>query len=86
MKITGVRTKLYEFDLARPISDSNDPAGRKHVTNLAVFIDTDAGVTGMSMSSPAARSHIHAMVGDLLLGRDPRGVKGLWKKMVDTST
>jgi L-alanine-DL-glutamate epimerase-like enolase superfamily enzyme len=83
MKITAVRTRLYEFDLARPISDANDSTGRSHVTNLAVFIDTDAGVTGMALTSPAARSHIHAMVNDLLLGRDPRGVKGLWKKMVD---
>ncbi len=83
MKITGVRTKLYEFDLARPISDANDPAGRQHVTNLAVFIDTDTGITGTALGSPAARSHIHGMVNDLLIGRDPRGVKGLWKKMVD---
>jgi hypothetical protein len=60
MKISGVRTKLHEFDLARPISDSNDPAGRRRVTNLAVLIDNDEGVTGTAMGSPAARGHIHA--------------------------
>ena len=83
MKISSVRTKLYEFDLARPISDANDPAGRRLVTNLAVFIDTDEGVTGTAMGSPSARGTIHSMVNDLLMGRDPRGVKGLWKRMVD---
>jgi L-alanine-DL-glutamate epimerase-like enolase superfamily enzyme len=83
MKITGVRTRLYEFDLARPISDANDPAGRQRVTNLAVFVDTDEGITGVSMGSPAARSQIHGFVDGLLRGRDPRGVRGLWKLMVD---
>lgn len=53
MKITGVRTVLYEFDLARPISDSNDPTGLQHKTNLTVFIDTDAAITGVSMGSQA---------------------------------
>ena len=84
MKITGVRTLLYEYDLARPISDANDPDGRQHVTSLAVLIDTDAGITGMSLGSPSARSHIHGMVDSLLLGHDPRGVRGLWKKLVDS--
>lgn len=84
MKITGVRTLLYEYDLARPISDANDPDGHQHVTSLAVLIDTDAGVTGMSLGSPSARSHIHSMVDSLLLGHDPRGVRGLWKKLVDS--
>ncbi len=84
MKITGVRTLLYEYDLARPISDANDPDGRQRVTSLAVLIDTDAGITGMSLGSPSARSHIHNMVDGLLLGHDPRGVRGLWKKLVDS--
>ena len=84
MKITGVRTLLYEYDLARPISDANDPDGRQRVTSLAVLIDTDAGITGMSLGSPSARSHIHGMVDGLLLGHDPRGVRGLWKKLVDS--
>ena len=83
MKITGVRTRLYEFDLARPISDANDPYGHRGVTSAAVYIDTDAGITGMSFGSPAARSHIHSFVDTLLVGHDPRGVRGLWKKMVD---
>src|SRR5919197_4810132 len=83
MKITGVRTKIYEYDMARPISDANDPYGHQRVTSVAVFIDTDEGITGDSIGSPAARGHIHHFVETLLVGCDPRGVRGLWKKMVD---
>jgi L-alanine-DL-glutamate epimerase-like enolase superfamily enzyme len=83
MKITDVRTVLYEYEMARPISDANDPHGRQHVTSVAVFLDTDAGVTGQSMTSPSAREHVHDFVNNLLIGCDPRGVRGLWKKMVD---
>ena len=83
MKITGVRTKLYEYDMLRPLGDANSPQGRSRVASLAVFIDTDEGITGISEGSPGARSNIHSMVETLLIGRDPRGVKGLWKRMVD---
>ena len=83
MKITGVRTQLYEIELTRPIGDANSPTGCKRVASLAVFIDSDEGVTGLSLGSPGARGQIHGMVENLLLGRDPRGVRGLWKRMVD---
>ena len=33
--------------------------------------------------APGARSQIHALVDAVLVGEDPRGVRGLWKKMVD---
>ncbi len=45
MKITGVRTKLYEYEMLRPLGDANSPKGRSHVASLAVFIDTDEGIT-----------------------------------------
>jgi len=83
MKITGVRTKLFQMALDRPLGDANGPQGRKTMSSLAVWIDTDEGVTGVSLGSPGARGHIHSMVSELLVGRDPRGVRGLWKKMVD---
>ena len=41
MKITGVRTTLYEYDMLRPLADANGPAGRQQTSGLAVFIDTD---------------------------------------------
>jgi L-alanine-DL-glutamate epimerase-like enolase superfamily enzyme len=83
MKITGVRTQLYEIELTRPIGDVNSPNGRKRAASLAVFIDSDEGLTGLALGAPGARGQIHSMVGTLLLGRDPRGVRGLWKRMVD---
>jgi L-alanine-DL-glutamate epimerase-like enolase superfamily enzyme len=81
MKITGVRTILYEFQMKRSLGDANSPRGRDRSSSLAIFLDSDEGVTGISYGSPAARSHIHSMVDQLLVGRDPRGVRGLWQKM-----
>ena len=83
MKITGVRSQLYEIELTRPIGDANSPTGCRRVASLVVFIDSDEGVTGLSLGSPGARGQIHGMIETLLLGRDPRGVRGLWKRMVD---
>ena len=85
MKITGVRTILYEFTMKRSLGDANSPRGRDRASNLAIFVDSDEGVTGISYGSPAARSHIHSMVDQLLVGRDPRGVRGLWQKMDDVA-
>ncbi|HUX85969.1 MAG TPA: mandelate racemase/muconate lactonizing enzyme family protein [Chloroflexota bacterium] len=85
MKITGVRTKPFMMKLDRPLGDANDPIGRDRMASLAVYVDTDDGVTGISLGSPAARNQIHAMVSELLVGHDPRGVRGLWKKMIDSA-
>lgn len=83
VKITGVRTMPYEFEMARPLGDANLPQGSRRAAGMAVFIDTDEGVTGVALGNPGARAHIHTLVEELLVGRDPRGVRGLWKKMVD---
>lgn len=83
MKITGVRTKIYGFEMKRALGDANSPRGWRHSTHMAVLIDTDEGVTGVALGSTSARGHIHAFVENLLLGKDPRGVRGLWKLMVD---
>ncbi len=82
MKITRIRTKLYEFEFSRPLGDANSPQGRKKAAQLSIFIDTDEGLTGVSMGSPSARQTIPSLE-PLLIGEDPRGVRGLWKKMVD---
>ncbi len=82
MKITRVRTKLYEFETTRPLGDANSPQGRKKSASLSIFIDTDEGLTGVSLGSPPAHQTISSLE-PLLIGEDPRGVRGLWKKMVD---
>jgi L-alanine-DL-glutamate epimerase-like enolase superfamily enzyme len=83
MKITGVRTTLFEFDMARPLGDANGPAGIQRSGGLAIFLDTDAGISGVMTGAPGARALIHGIVEGALVGQDPRGVRGLWKRMVD---
>ena len=83
MKITGVRTVLYEITMTRALGDANNPTGRQQAANLAVFIDTDEGLSGVTLAAPAARTHIHSYVDTLLKGEDPRGVRGLWQRMVN---
>ena len=82
MKITGIRTQLYEFEMSRPLGDANSPDGRSKACALVLFIDTDDDPTGVCLGSAGARESIHALA-PLLVGRDPRGVRGLWKAMVD---
>jgi L-alanine-DL-glutamate epimerase-like enolase superfamily enzyme len=83
MKITGVRSHLYQFEMTRLLGDANSPQGWKGATHLAVFLDTDEGITGVSLGSGSARRHIHSFVDRFLVGRDPRGVRGLWQRMAD---
>ena len=83
VKVTGVRTALFEHSMPRPIGDANNPRGRQQYAALAVFLDTDEGLTGVSLGDPALRDAIHAMAENLLIGRDPRGVVGLWQRMAD---
>ncbi|MSQ08818.1 MAG: mandelate racemase/muconate lactonizing enzyme family protein [Dehalococcoidia bacterium] len=82
MKITGVKTTLYEIAMARPMGDANSPAGRKRSGGLTVEVTTDEGITGVAPSGPGARAQIQSMCEGLLVGEDPRHVTGLWQKMV----
>lgn len=83
IKITGVRTYQYEFTMVRPLGDANGPEGSDRSAGLAIFLDTNEGVSGVMVGSPGARDLIHGLVDGLLVGQDPRGVRGLWKKMND---
>ena len=83
MKITGIRTHLFEHKMERPIGDANSPRGRALNAGLALFLDTDSGLTGVALGDPGAEARLHAMTRDLLLGRDPRGVVGLWQRMAN---
>jgi L-alanine-DL-glutamate epimerase-like enolase superfamily enzyme len=83
MKITGIRFKPYEIGLTRSLGDANGPHGNTRMAMMAVFLDTDAGVTGISLSGPGMQGMLTGMVEGLLVGHDPRGVRGLWKRMMD---
>ena len=52
MKITAVRTRPYMIDLARPLGDANTPHGFDSSAGLAVFVDSDEGVTGVARARP----------------------------------
>ena len=82
MKITGVRTQPYQIKMKRPISDANNPIGGDLMTSTALWLDTDEGLSGISMSQ-GGDTLLHAMVENLLVGKDPRGVLGHWNTMVD---
>lgn len=81
MHITGLRAVSYTFAAARPISDVNFPEGRQEMRSTALFVDTDTELVGIAVggASPAALASFEP----LLIGKDPRGVRGLYKRMVD---
>lgn len=79
MKVTGFRSHTYEYQLARKLGDANGPLGSDYGRGSILYIDTDVGVTGIALGGgPVARRLEH-----LIVGEDPRGVVGLWKKMQD---
>ena len=83
MKVTNVRTQSYEVELTRPLGDANDIRGCTHTATMAVYLDTDEGLTGIALSGPGMEKTIKGLVDDLIVGHDPRGVRGLWKRMMD---
>ena len=36
--------------MTRPIGDANNPVGRQQYAALAIFLDTDVGLTGLSLA------------------------------------
>ena len=83
MRITGVRTQPYRIPLNRLMGDVNNPVGSDTMVCTAVMLDTDEGLTGIAVGQGSSRS-VHNMTSDVLVGRDPRGVVGLWHAMVSS--
>lgn len=80
MRITGVRTTLYEYGVRRPIGDVQLPDGARRIAELAVFLTTDEEVTGVAIGAASAQPIVHALT-EHLVGRDPREVRGLYELM-----
>ena len=79
MKITDYRLEAYEMRMDRPIGDANGPVGEDIAGGSILWINTDAGVSGVApMGTPAVERLFH-----LIEGEDPRGVVGLWQRTVD---
>jgi len=79
MKITGYRLEKYIQKLDRAIGDANYPAGDDLMGMAILWIDTDEGISGMA---PAGNDAVESLF-HVIEGKDPRGVVGLWKDMVD---
>ena len=83
MKITGVRSVNYVYETDRVLSDANARRGRKLFSGMIIYIDTDEGITGINpLSTPDSEPLINVL-SSLIIGKDPRGVVGLWKIMMD---
>ena len=83
MKITGMESTLYAFDLDRRMGDANSPSGRIKGSGCIVELHTDEGLTGIGLGGAGVRPQMQGMVEQLLAGQDPRRVQGLWQRMVD---
>src|SRR5690606_25073266 len=65
------------------MGDANSPAGRIKATGCLVELQTDAGLTGIGISTGRARAEINNIVKNVLLNEDPCAVISLWQKMLD---
>ncbi len=83
MKITGVTTTLYQHRMARRMGDANSPMGRMRASGCLVEMHTDSELTGIALGGGGALPIIRSLTEGILIGQDPRHVKGLWKRMVD---
>ena len=79
LQVTGFRSRTYEYTLTRKLGDVNGPLGSDYARGSILFIDTDEGVTGVALGGGPAVHRLES----LIVGEDPRGVVGLWKKMQD---
>ena len=79
MKITGYKLNTYIEQLDRAIGDANYPKGDDLMGMSILRIETDEGITGIA---PGGNDAIESLF-HVIEGKDPRGVVGLWKEMVD---
>lgn len=84
MRITAITWTPYEYTLRHPIGDVNLSEGVRHGSDLAVEVQTDAGVTGVTISYGGAGAAIDSLA-PLLIGEDPRAVRSLWQRMVSAA-
>lgn len=79
--VTGVRTIPYNYRMHRKIGDAHLPEGTDAGADMAVLIDTDEGVTGVAVGYGQGSAQV-ARFAELLIGEDPRAVRGLWQRMM----
>ena len=79
MKITGYKLDKYIQQLDRAIGDANYPKGDDLMGMSILEIETDEDITGIA---PGGNDAVEDLF-HVIEGKDPRGVTGLWKEMVD---
>ena len=78
MRITGYRTLTTVHRWGRPIGDINGYVASGVTAVPVVLVETDAGLTGVGLGS---RDGFEAVF-PAILGEDPRGVTGLYDRML----
>ena len=79
MRITGVRTVVYEYPLRHPIGDVQSQGARR-MADLAVFLETDEALVGVAVADAGSSVNVHALTAELV-GRDPMAVRALYELM-----
>src|SRR5258708_15519095 len=82
MKVTGARTMLFQGEWSRALGDSNLPGGTSRTAAIALVLETDEGLTGLALAIPSSVASIEFLL-PIVVGEDPRGVRGLWHSLVD---
>ncbi len=82
MKVTGARTMLFQGEWSRALGDSNLPGGTSRTAAIALVLETDEGLTGLALAIPSSVASIEFLL-PIVVGEDPRGVRGLWQRLVD---
>src|SRR5258708_2344389 len=82
MRVTGARTMLFQGEWSRALGDSNLPGGTSRTAASALVVETDEGLSGLALASPASVASIEFLL-PIVVGEDPRGVRGLWQRLVD---
>lgn len=80
MIVTDISFTPYIYEMRRLVGDVNFPDGVNEGMELAVFVRTDEGVTGCSVGMGSAAQTL-PMLADLVIGSDPRSVRGCWNRM-----
>lgn len=80
MKITGFRAETYLMKMDRLVGDANLPGGVEMLPGSILYLDTDAGLTGISLGYGGGA--VESLFG-AVEGEDPREVVALWIRMND---
>jgi len=83
LKITGAEATLLFRSPGRPPGTAPSPGGPKRQLCCVVELATDEGLVGIGVGDADVRVQIRQLTGALLEREDPRGVTGLWQRMME---